>query len=1625
MTGCEGESGGAADIVEKEEDGRFRIDGLARGCYVLLATAAGFESSSTVVQLDVGDDFELSPIVLRARDEGLAIRGRVRLGDIATEDTGHAGTIVTAGPFAVLTDDAGDFEVAVNASPPGGFRVVFVHEGYKADAVQNIEVDLDRPLFEIPEHTLTALTGGLRVSLAFEEGYFSPGRLPAPTVTVDGREHVDVIFDEETGELDLAALAVGRRLVSLHADGFETAVRAAEIRVNDTTDMGSVLLRASLITACIQGTAHLKNVDLPTGDAGVRVDVVGTPLSAITDEFGRYTIQNLPVRRTAYTVRFTKDGFEEATKEFAFGDQAGLDCISVDDQPTGLDPYTGRMVGTWSTGPVGALGANDPAIMAGVAIFATRVQAGQGPAQRHEAEFDPAFAGSYSIRNLPVGRYTVSATHAGGLVREARAVVDVSPGQEARVENLHLEGPTPEETPTVLAGRVERLCGSAACSRDVGAGHAGIVVEVRHSEEPALSFVGVTNVDGDFTVPVVAGRYDVTARLEAHEYEASPVAGCATDVEVTVGEVRNQSARGCGPIGRMRPIPGVLSFQIALDRFGGVGRVGGAVTRLTRAGEPESLVVRTPSVRETLDPGNYDVTVELAGYETFRTSVQVEPARSSNLGLVTLRHQSGTASGVSLEGRVSLGDGRSGEGVAVSATIEGADVESIEFAQATARPGGVFALTASPEERYALRFEKEGFESATVEVVWDPGQRAFQTRNGGGPIEVVLRPERFSATVVVPVQIRPEWVPSDQRTAIVTLVGGGTTRTEVAYAAADGTAEAAFNGLTRPGDYAVFVDQVGYMVEPAAEGVSVAVARDGERVVAPEITLRLVDFAAAGVELGAGAVLEACEVRCAGLGSLDGANLTGVRLVGAYGDGGEVECAACVDGLPVSGPISMVRADLNAARIRSSREELDCEPEHCGAANWRGVSLDDANATLLDAARVDLSGALMREANLFGASLAGANLNRADARQASFFGANLQSANLRGSNLTLANLTNADLWHATLGDRARVDAPCRPAGAPARQWPDGRIMLAGATLANANLGFVEGCGVDFSEVDLSGAQLPHANLSFSCLRASTLTLVDLDSTTLDGADMRQSRLTGSILFNASLRGTRLDGASLNAAVIERSDLRRRRAADDDPDDPCRGELPPWADYGVVEAAPGRCSNPDDRPADCNCRTTMRGANLNGTLIMGSVLDDVDLADASFVESALAESSREDVTPAERLIEPIPGCDPELYSLCVDFCVALTNESIPPGECASFGATCLETRRALGEPIGDGPEDPTRRWMTCAVRTYLHHGQDPDTLRVQREMIHGCRDPGFQVPDGWPEWTPWCTLAAYLAGQCPEATPPIVGTPSVPPPPQGRATLPVVGPTCFRRPTTLERARLDRSGFTGATLQRVGLRGASLRGTRFRGAILASTDFVGAQMRGIDFRGSSLKDANLSDEVILEADFTSANLTGASFRGSTLSGTSFSRAVMRDADLSETCMIYRDHDDDPGCPAEGNSPAPTFSRSDLSSADLSGARMQGVYWVNVVLEDAILDGVDFRGSPRVQGDLSRLDLRGVCGLSADDGTTVVSLYVRDAVVCEGFPAGDFRSEAETRPTVDSTCRQPVPCAEGAGCCNPDL
>lgn len=169
---------------------------------------------------------------------------------------------------------------------------------------------------------------------------------------------------------------------------------------------------------------------------------------------------------------------------------------------------------------------------------------------------------------------------------------------------------------------------------------------------------------------------------------------------------------------------------------------------------------------------------------------------------------------------------------------------------------------------------------------------------------------------------------------------------------------------------------------------------------------------------------------------------------------------------------------------------------------------------------INLSNAVLGNADFGFVNLSDANLQDADLRKANLFKANLSNADLRDANLNSTHLFNADFFEANLS------------GAQFREADFFNADLFGTTLSNADLSHgilrdVNLLAADLSNADLSDADLSNVNLRYTNLRDANFVNANLNSTSLNHAN----------LSNVNLQYADLSDANFSNAILLSTDFR--------------------------------------------------------------------------------------------------------------------------------------------------------------------------------------------------------------------------------------------------------------------------------------------------------------------------------------------------------------------------------------------------------------------------------------------------------------------------------------------------------
>jgi uncharacterized protein YjbI with pentapeptide repeats len=202
----------------------------------------------------------------------------------------------------------------------------------------------------------------------------------------------------------------------------------------------------------------------------------------------------------------------------------------------------------------------------------------------------------------------------------------------------------------------------------------------------------------------------------------------------------------------------------------------------------------------------------------------------------------------------------------------------------------------------------------------------------------------------------------------------------------------------------------------------------------------------------------------------------------------------------------------------------DLRETDLSAADLRGVNLKQAVAH-----KINLSGALLRDAFLEGFQATEADLSEADLSSVQAAGACFDRTNLRGANLEDARLTGASFLDANL-----TAASCR--GAELAQAILLKAIIKDADFTAANLEGACLTGVPLQQAVFAGARFSGANLVVCDLEYMELPAADFANANLEGAFLTGSSMPNADFSNACLRGTRLAEVNWESACLRGADL---------------------------------------------------------------------------------------------------------------------------------------------------------------------------------------------------------------------------------------------------------------------------------------------------------------------------------------------------------------------------------------------------------------------------------------------------------------------------------------------------------
>ncbi len=1479
--------------------GAFVFREVPAGSWRVQVEVAGYHPDERALTLHVGEDRDLGVISLFSTlGAGGVLTGTALLEGQA--DGGHGGIRIEleGTPVAAVTGPDGRFRITVPELADDTLR--FSHSGgYDTRRVEGVDLAAGA-MRALESVTLTGASGRVRGSVGLGGDLGLPAQAVADAFVnlLQGEQRVAEDEPDDLGAFLLPTVPAGEYTLEVRRDGFQAVRRPLQVDRGATSDVGHIVLEPSALQVRIAGRALLDR--RAAGHEGTTVALEDSGLRTETAPDGSYSLL-APLRQAGYRLRFSRVGYngEQALAASPPAEavnaaiEAGAEWVelAVDPAEVVLAGLPGSIRGRVSL----AAGFEDPQLLADIAIRLFDFADPEAPV----ANRAPDAEGFFLFEDLPAGDYQLEYRLRNFVTQTQQT--PLAPGGRAVVDAVVLS-PDLASSRAFVDGVVRRGC--ADCD------HGGILVEVLNRP-----FVTVSSSTGQYRLEVVAGQ-DYTLRFSAAGYDSldrGQVDALAN--QVTVVEAVELPAR-----------PATVRAIVRLARLQTPARLGAVSIELLPAGGGDALDIGSPdeegdAVFRDVRPGEYQLRFQATGYAPQVRGVVLAPGGDAFAGLVELQHKSTTAAQVPLVATVLLADRQEHQGTRVEVRLHPDD---LLLAEAGTDAAGRVELAAAPDERYQVRYAREGYAEPPQRgpVAWDEVDARFEFEDGS-PLDLNLERDPIDGRLTVRVAVEPPWLPPAERFARVVLSGPESRIEEPVFAGGDGVS---FAGLLE-GTYTLRIERQGF----SSVERQVTLTQATPQIDLGVLSVRLTDLAVARLDLR-GRALDACDLR-GGL-ALRGADLSGVTLTGDFGanDG-------CGEG-SVEGPLDLSNARLVGADLTGARLAAEVAP---------GVNLSGAELGGASLVGVDLRRATAVGARFAGADLERAVLARADLRGASFDGARLVDAlfvdaqlELDGDPPVLRPRRDPESAWPDLGvpQEAWAEIPCQdrcdggllPAGSCPEIDPRPEVRLEGATFARADLSGAFLPGTLLGGSDFTGARLVGTDLRFSCLSEADLVLLDLSRATLDGADATDAQLTSSVLRETSIRGVRGSGAALVNAVMDGTDLRVSPAAGcEDP--------PPWEAY-----EDGPCSV-DAPPAECACRTRLDGAILDGSNLVGAALLGVDLAQASLLGVTLGSDER------VALVQP-PSCRPTPYFVCLR-----TLEYVL--DCGFFlmlGEQQARRECAAPEPNYAGAFMGGLQGLDSEARARCllglwEAGGCPDAAARQ-----ACLDD----PDDT-DYVPSCTWESIRAAEDLERG-------------AGPSACTVEGEEyfqaeCGRAPTVLADVRLDDAQLTAVVLNEVEMSDTRLRGVSLRNAV-----FIGNNFSTVDFSDADLEDAALSGADLSELDFSNASLRGAALRdarfdGATLQGADLGAADLRDVNIESPVGVPRLDDALLGAAVlrdlswQGVSMnGAEASGADIRDSDLSEASMQRTSFLATRFLNVNLDQVQLTSaqliSVTIQGSMVR-------------------------------------------------------------------
>jgi len=563
------------------------------------------------------------------------------------EETAVKGATVSVGTITSITDEEGKF--LLENVPPGKQVVWGFADGYDEGSCR-VDViakgTINTTIFLTPISTTGTITGRVLDKDGTVIGNVVTVTAGGITTTAD-----------EIGNYILSNVPVGTHTMTASAEGYQTQNRSSVIVTADTTTSG-IDFRLERATGTIKGiVTAISGVRKPDvlgrelvtsidvipgriipGDIGLPiikgipealVSVVGTTLSAVTDEYGNYIIKNVPLGTQTVTVSApnynasTSSVLVEANKTITLNFQ--LTPLVTTGTVSGRVTTLRKGIVPLCTGATPIVKPLDPMItepllcVSGAPLSIPMEEVGiEGAVVTVAGKSTVTDAsGNYVIQNVPSGSQEVAASKAGYVSQKTTVSV---PAGGTITMNFQLVVAVSRGT---ISGRVTQyskplICFVGGPGVSQGVGIKGAVVSVA-----GTSLSAITDDSGNYTISSVpTGTYTVNASAQGYN---TGTQGATVNENITT-TVNFQLV--------LLPTTGEISGRVT--NTSGTPIVSAGV-KLSEVGDSvitdASGTYRFPSVR----PGTHTVNVNASGFIDSSRTVNVIAGKTTTADFVLSR----------------------------------------------------------------------------------------------------------------------------------------------------------------------------------------------------------------------------------------------------------------------------------------------------------------------------------------------------------------------------------------------------------------------------------------------------------------------------------------------------------------------------------------------------------------------------------------------------------------------------------------------------------------------------------------------------------------------------------------------------------------------------------------------------------------------------------------------------------------------------------------------------------------------------------------------------------------------------------------------------------------------------